>query len=136
MVYETIICKMGVVHQSKNMPWTDSKTCLRYVQLKMALIENWYYIQCISNECDCVNCDEDGKWCGYKWSNIAVDKMYHFLGIILKMSLISSDVDGLILHWYPPTHAIVSFTWQFDIRDYPSWVKVYTSIALFRLKVG
>ncbi len=31
-------------------------------------------------------CDYDGMFSGYKWCNIAVAEMYHFLGIFLKMS--------------------------------------------------
>ncbi len=32
---------------------------------------------------------------GYKWINISMSDMYWSLGIIMKMALISSDIDGL-----------------------------------------
>ncbi len=53
--------------------------------------------------------------------------MYQFLGILLKMSLISSDVYGFKSLWYPPTHAKISPTCQFEIKDYPFWTKRYVS---------
>ncbi len=68
---------------------------------------------------------------GDKWTNISVVKMYQFLGILLKMSLISSDINGFKSLWYPPTHASISPTCQFVIKDYPSWTKtLYVSFKI------
>ncbi len=49
--------------------------------------------------------DESNQFCGYKWTNISVVEMYHFLGIILKMWLLFSDVNRYHLLWSPPTYA-------------------------------
>ncbi len=57
--------------------------------------------------------------------------MYQFLGILLKMPLISLDVVGFKSLWYPPTHATISPTFQFKIKDYPSWTKGYMSYSKF-----
>ncbi len=75
--------------------------------------------------------DIDRTFCGYKWCNIFVAKIYHCLDIILKFSLISSNIDECQSLWYPPTHAILSPTYQFDIKDYPSWTKDYMSFLRF-----
>ncbi len=72
-----------------------------------------------------------GTFVGYKWMNISVAKMYQFLGILLKMSLISLDVNSFKSLWYPLTHATISPTCQFEIKDYPSWTKWYLSYSRF-----
>ncbi len=50
-------------------------------------------------------------------------EMDQFLGIILKMSLISSDIDGFKSIWYPPSHVTISPSCQFKIKDNPSWTQ-------------
>ncbi len=68
---------------------------------------------------------------GYKWTNIIVAKMYQFLGIMFKMLLVALNVEGLKSLWYPPTHASISPTCQFKIKDYPSWTKQYITYSQF-----
>ncbi len=67
----------------------------------------------------------DGMFVGYKWFFNSIAEMHRFLGILLKMSLISSDVDGLKSLWYLLTCATISPTCQFEIKDYPCWNKRY-----------
>ncbi len=40
---------------------------------------------------------------GYKCNNISITKIYHFPGMLLEISLISSDVNGFKSFWYPLT---------------------------------
>ncbi len=72
-----------------------------------------------------------GMFVGYKWTRITVAEMYWFLGILLKMTLISSDINGFKSLWYPPTHALISPSCQYVIKDYPSWIKHYMSYSRF-----
>ncbi len=47
------------------------------------------------------------------------------------MTLISLDDDGFKSLWYPPTHATISPTCQFEIKDYPSWAQQYMPHSRF-----
>ncbi len=57
-----------------------------------------------SNKYKCSYLDRDGRFCEYKWTNICVVEMYHFLGIIFKMLLQLSDFNRFHLLWHPPTY--------------------------------
>ncbi len=61
----------------------------------------------------------------------SVDEMYHFLGILLKMFLISLDVNGFQSLWYLHTQVTLSPTFQLKIKDYPSWTQQYISYSRF-----
>ncbi len=71
-----------------------------------------------SNEYAYENIGNDGAFHGYKLGNISVGEMYHILGIILEMALISLDIGGFKSLWHPPTHTTLSFTCWFDINDF------------------
>ncbi len=75
--------------------------------------------------------DINGGFCNYKWNNIRVGKMYHFIETILKISFISSDFTGFSSLWYPPTYAKLSPTCQFEVKDHSLWMKEYTSYSRF-----
>ncbi len=51
--------------------------------------------------------------------------MYRFLGILLKMSLLTGDVGGYKSLWYPPTHFNISPTCQIEVQDYNGWAGKY-----------
>ncbi len=72
----------------------------------------------------------NGTFVKYKWTNITMSKMYHFLGILLKMSLVTLDVDGLKSIWYPPTHAIFLLLTMWD-QWLSSWAQWYMSYSRF-----
>ncbi len=63
--------------------------------------------------------------------NITIAEMYQFLGILLKMSLIFLVMNSFKSLWYSPTHASISPTCQFVIKDYPSWTKIACLIQDF-----
>ncbi len=66
-----------------------------------------------------------GNFGGSVWKNILVKEMYRFLGILLKMSLVSGDVEGYKSLWYPPSHINISLTCQIKVKDYPGWAGKY-----------
>ncbi len=60
--------------------------------------------------------------------------MFHFLGILLKKSVISSDVDGFQSIWYTPAYTELSPTWKFEIKYYLCWTEQYLlSLKLFQM---
>ncbi len=75
--------------------------------------------------------DSKGVFVGYKCTNVSIAEMYQFIRILLKMSLISLDVNGFKSLWYLPSHAMIAPTCQFKIKDYPSWTKQYMSYSYF-----
>ncbi len=44
--------------------------------------------------------------------------MYRFLGILLKMSLLTGDAEGYKSLWYPLMHVNISPTCQIEVQDY------------------
>ncbi len=65
------------------------------------------------------------------WVNILVKEMYRFLQSLLKMSLVSGDVEGYKSLWYPPSHINISPTCQIEVKDYPGWTGNYKSFRRF-----
>ncbi len=81
-----------------------------------------------SNQYACGKLDHvNGTFIGYEWTKITVSEFHQFLGNLLKMSLISLDIDGFKSLWYPPTHAMISPLCHFEIKDNPSWTQCYMS---------
>ncbi len=59
-----------------------------------------------------------------------VAEIYHFLVFLLKISLISSDINGFWSLCYPPMYAELFPTCKFEITNYPSWTKLYISYSM------
>lgn len=59
------------------------------------------------------------------WKNISVTEMYRFLGILMKMYLLTGNEKGYKSLWYPSKHVNVSATCQIKVNDYTWWVGNY-----------
>ncbi len=86
----------------------------------MVSTENWCHIHHFtfhSNEYVHAHSGEDETFGGFRWCNISVVEMYHYLDIILKMLWTFLVVEGYIIIWSPPNQATLSHTCQFDNRE-------------------
>ncbi len=125
------------------MQLTRGEACLLCFFLKLTLQttdiknewSNWtvwesIYLMDNSNVNEKIN-HMNGTFVGYKWTNITMSEMNQFLTILLKMPLICSYIDGFNSLWYPLTHATISPTCQFNIKDYPWCTQLCTSYCRF-----
>ncbi len=94
--------------------------------------ESISYLMFHSNQYVCKQLDHiNGTSVEYLGMNIIMAKMYQFLDIILKILLISSDIDSFKSLWNTPTLATRLPTCQFKIKDYFSWTQQYMSYFRF-----
>ncbi len=117
-------CHPAIRDNAKNRIKDPLKACIvaggLNKELLLRLIFNFNkYVQTYS--------DKDETFCDDDWCNSLFVEVYHFLGIILIMSLIFSNADGFRSHWHPPTQVSLSPSYQFDIRGYPLWIKYHVS---------
>ncbi len=68
-------------------------------------------------------------FCGMLWQNISVTEMYWFLGILLKMSLLTGKVEGFKSLKYLPMHVNMFPTCKIEVNDYPKWTENYMQLS-------
>jgi hypothetical protein len=58
---------------------------------------------------------------GYSWHAITVEEMYHFLGIILKMSIDNHQIGGFHAYFSPPVELVSTPVHSTKIHGFSSW---------------
>ena len=85
-----------------------------------------------SNEYARIHMNTNGQYAGSNWSNITVEEMVRFLGIILKMSINNRELGGYASYFANRKSVNLGRRYYVELNDYPAWADQGMSLHSFK----
>ena len=85
---------------------------------------DYEFFKCIianSNEYARMHMNNDGQYAGSNWTNVTVEEMVRFLGIILKMSIDNRELGGYAANFTKRKSVNLGRRYYVELNDYPAW---------------
>ncbi len=90
------------------------------------------HITANSNEYARIHMNTNGQYVGSNWSNITVEEMVRFLGIILKMSIDHRELGGYSCYFTNKNTVNLGRRYFVELNDYPAWAVRVMSLRRFK----